>query len=59
MRALCEKYGLPYNTGRFSKQIGSTWGKIFRLALPTRGSNDEPRGSAADTVEPVGDLVAA
>ena len=36
-----------------------TWGKIFRLALPTRGSNDEPGGSLADTVEPVGDLVAA
>ena len=25
---MCEKYGLPYNTGRFSKQIGSVWGKI-------------------------------
>ncbi|MGY2062343.1 fatty acid desaturase family protein, partial [Nocardia gipuzkoensis] len=34
VRALCEKYGLPYNTGPFSKQIGSVWGKIFRLALP-------------------------
>ena len=34
VKALCEKYGLPYNTGRLSKQIGSTWGKIFRLALP-------------------------
>ena len=39
VKALCEKYGLPYNTGRFSKQIGSTWGKIFRLAVPsTRGT---------------------
>ncbi|MDT4920815.1 MAG: NADPH-dependent stearoyl-CoA 9-desaturase, partial [Pseudonocardiales bacterium] len=36
VQAVCEKYGLPYNTGRFSKQIGSTWGKIFRLALPSR-----------------------
>ncbi|NNH73619.1 acyl-CoA desaturase [Nocardia uniformis] len=34
VRALCEKYGLPYNTGRFSKQIGSVWGKLFKLALP-------------------------
>ena len=43
VQALCEKYGLPYNTGRFSKQIGSTWAKIFRLALPTRsGSDDAP-----------------
>jgi NADPH-dependent stearoyl-CoA 9-desaturase len=36
VRALCEKYGLPYNTGRLSKQLGSTWAKIFRLALPGR-----------------------
>lgn len=34
MKALCEKHGLPYNTGGFSKQIGSVWGKLFRLALP-------------------------
>jgi linoleoyl-CoA desaturase len=34
VRALCEKYGLPYNTGRFSKQLGSVYGKIARLALP-------------------------
>jgi fatty acid desaturase len=42
VRALCEKYGLPYTTGRFSKQIGSTWAKIFRLALPNRhGDTDQ------------------
>ncbi|APE33637.1 acyl-CoA desaturase [Nocardia mangyaensis] len=34
VKALAEKYGLPYNTGRFSKQIGSVWAKIFALALP-------------------------
>jgi fatty acid desaturase len=51
VKALCEKYNLPYNTGRFSKQIGSTWAKIFRLAVPfgTRGDSDSP---SADTVEP-------
>jgi fatty acid desaturase len=42
VQGLCEKYGLPYNTGRFSKQIGSTWGKIFRLAVPTRAQTDDP-----------------
>ncbi|MDT4891641.1 MAG: NADPH-dependent stearoyl-CoA 9-desaturase [Pseudonocardiales bacterium] len=41
VRALCEKYGLPYNTGRFSKQIGSTWAKIFRLALPSGSSTED------------------
>ena len=34
VKALCEKYGLPYNTGRLSKQLGSVYGKIARLALP-------------------------
>jgi linoleoyl-CoA desaturase len=42
VRALCEKYGLPYNTGRLSKQLGSTWGKIFRLALPNRRGAARP-----------------
>ncbi|MEU7768238.1 acyl-CoA desaturase [Nocardia sp. NPDC049190] len=36
VRALCEKYGLPYNTGPLGKQIGSVWKKIFTLALPPR-----------------------
>jgi linoleoyl-CoA desaturase len=34
VKALCQKYGLPYNTGRLSKQLGSVYGKIARLALP-------------------------
>ncbi len=36
VKALCEKYGLPYNSGGLSRQLGSTWSKIFRLALPSR-----------------------
>jgi fatty acid desaturase len=42
VRELCEKYGLPYNTGRFSKQLGSTWAKIFRLTLPNRRPSNKP-----------------
>ncbi|MBO0855636.1 MAG: fatty acid desaturase, partial [Nocardia sp.] len=34
VRALCEKYGLPYNTGPLGKQLASVWRKIFTLALP-------------------------
>lgn len=34
VKALCEKHGLPYNTGSFSQQIGSVWAKLFKLALP-------------------------
>ncbi|MFC8384653.1 fatty acid desaturase family protein [Nocardia sp. NPDC056952] len=43
VKALAEKYGLPYNTGRFSKQIGSVWAKIFQLALPDRFVNRAPK----------------
>jgi fatty acid desaturase len=56
VRALCEKYGLPYNSGRFSKQIGSTWAKIFRLALPNRTPQSAP--TPAITLVP-GESVAA
>ncbi len=44
VQALCEKYGLQYNTGPLHKQLGSVAAKIFRLALPPR----RPR-SAEDT----------
>ncbi|MGV9412456.1 fatty acid desaturase family protein [Nocardia sp. NPDC003693] len=45
VRALCEKHGLPYNTGSFSKQIGSVWAKIFKLALPpVLAGNSQPSG---------------
>ncbi|WP_413543361.1 fatty acid desaturase [Citricoccus nitrophenolicus] len=37
VREICERYGLPYNIGPLHRQVGSTWGKIFRLALPNRG----------------------
>ncbi|MGK8503901.1 fatty acid desaturase family protein [Nocardia asiatica] len=42
VRALCEKYGLPYNTGPLGKQIGSVWKKIFKLALPPSWVRSEP-----------------
>ena len=34
VRALAARYGLPYNTASLGRQIGTTWLKIFRLALP-------------------------
>ncbi|MCP2342916.1 fatty acid desaturase family protein [Actinomadura rupiterrae] len=34
VRALCEKYDLPYHSGSLSQQVTSTWKKIFRYALP-------------------------
>jgi NADPH-dependent stearoyl-CoA 9-desaturase len=38
VREICERYGLPYNTGPLSKQFGSVVKKIFRLALPGRST---------------------
>ena len=36
VREICERYGLPYNTGRLSKQLFSVASKICRMALPDR-----------------------
>jgi fatty acid desaturase len=37
VRAICEKYGVAYNTGTFGGQLWSVMKKIFRLSLPPRG----------------------
>jgi len=34
VKAICEKYGLPYNTGSFMKQSVSVWKRIFKMSLP-------------------------
>jgi linoleoyl-CoA desaturase len=34
VRAVFEKYDLPYVTGSFPKQLGSAWHKVIRLSLP-------------------------
>ena len=34
VRAICERHGLPYNTGNLRGQLGSTWKKIAKLSLP-------------------------
>jgi fatty acid desaturase len=52
IREICERYGLPYNTGRLSKQVFSVARKIVRLALP-------PRTSPASQPAPVADQPAA
>ena len=63
VRAICEKYGLPYNTGPFLKQWTSVQRTILRLAFPggkkrpkpgphrepvhTNGTPDKPAAKAA------------
>jgi linoleoyl-CoA desaturase len=36
VRALCARYGLPYNTAPLRRQFGTTMRSIWRFALPTR-----------------------
>jgi linoleoyl-CoA desaturase len=43
VRALCEKYDLPYTTGPLHRQYGQALRTIWKLSLPNRlTSNDEP-----------------
>jgi linoleoyl-CoA desaturase len=41
VRQICKQYGLPYNTGPFSKQLGSVHRTILRLAFP--GGKPRPK----------------
>jgi linoleoyl-CoA desaturase len=34
VREVCERHGLPYNSGRLGRQLGSVQRTIVRLALP-------------------------
>jgi fatty acid desaturase len=43
IRALCQRYELPYNAGPLIHQTASVWKRIFRLALP--GPNQRPENS--------------
>ena len=42
VRALCERFGLPYTTGPLTRQTASVWKRVLRLALPG------PRRKSAD-----------
>jgi len=34
VQAICKKYGVPYHTGSFRKQLGSVMTQIAKLSLP-------------------------
>jgi linoleoyl-CoA desaturase len=36
VRAICDRYELPYNARSFTRQFGTVVAKIFKLALPGR-----------------------
>jgi linoleoyl-CoA desaturase len=50
VRALCQKYRLPYTTGPLARQYLSTWRRILRLSLPggeTAAENDNQTNQEA------------
>jgi fatty acid desaturase len=49
VREICERYGLPYNTGSLGRQFGSVVRKIVRLALPPFLSRPTPVDGEAET----------
>jgi fatty acid desaturase len=53
VRAICEDYGIPYNSGPLRSQFGSVVRKIVRLALPGGGSGAERRFAPEEAVEQV------
>jgi fatty acid desaturase len=57
VREICERYGIPYNTGPLPRQFGTVVRKIVRLALPTRLRRPAAPAPAPVTVER--ELVAA
>jgi linoleoyl-CoA desaturase len=42
VRALCERYRLPYTTGPLYRQYGQTLRTIMKLSLPSRGPSAPP-----------------
>ncbi|MEC3979765.1 fatty acid desaturase family protein [Amycolatopsis sp. H20-H5] len=50
VRAICEKYGLPYNTGGLPKQLFSVAKKIVKLAMPWTTVPDKPSTVERDKV---------
>jgi linoleoyl-CoA desaturase len=51
VKDICARYGLPYNTGPFSKQLGGVQRTILRLAFPGGAPRPKPgpyQGPEAD-----------
>jgi NADPH-dependent stearoyl-CoA 9-desaturase len=48
VKDICERYGLPYNTGPFLKQLGMVQRTILRLALPGGKPRPKPGPYRAD-----------
>ncbi|ADP84612.1 fatty acid desaturase family protein [Pseudofrankia inefficax] len=47
VRALCERYGIPYTTGSLPRQTANVWKRVLRMALPGPGTRSAAAPSAA------------
>jgi linoleoyl-CoA desaturase len=50
VRALCERYGLPYTTGPLVREYLSTWRRILRLSLPGGAASATESETSRDSV---------
>ncbi len=52
VRAICERYGLPYTSGPLVKQYGQVLAKIARLAFPGGGAKVAAKNTTARSTGP-------
>jgi linoleoyl-CoA desaturase len=52
VKEICERYGLPYNSGPFSQQLGMVQRTILRLAFPGGSPREKPGPYVAEDGEP-------
>ncbi|OMB94986.1 fatty acid desaturase [Mycobacterium sp. NS-7484] len=50
VKEICQRYGLPYNTGPIHKQFASVVRKIVRLAFPWGGKPKDPKPAVEEPV---------
>ena len=50
VKDICERYGLPYNSGPFAQQLGMVQRTILRLALPGGEARPKPGPYRGETV---------
>ena len=55
VKEICERYGLPYNSGPFSQQLGMVQRTILRLALPGGSPRQKPGPYVAEEGDRTGE----
>ncbi|HEX7668731.1 MAG TPA: acyl-CoA desaturase, partial [Polyangiaceae bacterium] len=52
---ICEKHGIPYNTGSLAEQFGSVMKALVRYSVPTASSDEGRRAGSVYELHPVSD----